>query len=438
MSIAQYIIWSKILGNGGGSTHKETKCVQTGNPLMFITNKAKAMKITVPSVAIGTSAKIAATGTNLWDEQWELGTLNSDGTVTSGVAVCSKNYIPVVAGVTYVMIFPKGIVTGRGAFYDANHDLVEYISGFPASTAGAGQFQKGYFTVPSGSHYLKFQMTGGYGGTYNNNISINYPTVDLLYHQYAGVGEQSITVPSTEIQTVNGTNVIQNNLGKDMTVKFYCDDPKENKLTVMTYNVQYFDGLNADEDMQEDILDEYEASVIGFQELRYDYKRAPETNVIDPRYWNVRVGIETLPNAIATNYGLSNVEHHTFTNQYSTFNNGYETAEMKFKGKTIFLVSTHLVTESHNTEKYLQIGELLDLVSTKESFILMGDFNTVCNNTSHADYTNAVKPFVDAGYNVANCTNVFGFIGTHTDGKTSSSKYVFFHTIQYLSLAMVP
>ena len=389
---------------------------------MFITNKAKNMKITVPSAQSGTPAKISATGVNIWDEQVELGTLNSDGTVTSGVAVCSKNFIPVVAGATYVMIFPKGIWTGKGAFYDENYDLVEYVGTFPASPSGAGPVAQGLFTVPSGSHYMKFQMDGSYGQTYNNNISINFPTVDLLYHQHVG-SEHSTTIPSTEISSLVGTNVIQNNLGADMTVEFACDDPKEDSLTVMTYNVQYFSGLNADETMQADILDEYEASVIGLQELRYEYKREVETDVFDPRYWNMRVGYEFLPNGIATNYGLSNVEHHLFTNQYSTEDKGYETAEMKFKGKTVFLVCTHLTTEAHNTEKYAQMGELLNLVSTKESFIIMGDFNTIGTNTSHEDYTSGIKMFVDAGYNVANCSDQHGFIGTFSDGTTSSSTF---------------
>ena len=400
-----------------------TKCTQTGNPLMFITNKAKNIKITVPSVQSGTPAKIAATGTNIWDEQWELGTLNSDGTISSGVAVCSKNFIPVVAGETYVMIFPKGIYTGSGAFYDENYDLVDYEGTFPASSSGAGSIAKGLFTVPAGAHYMKFKMANGYGSTYNNNISINFPTSDLLYHQHIG-SEHSTTVPSTEIQSVVGTNVIQNNLDADMTVEFACEDPKENSLTIMTYNVQYFTGLNEDETMQAEILDEYNASVISLQELRYEYKRAAETNVFDPRYWNMRVGNENLPNGIATNYGLSNVHHHFFTNQYSTEDKGYETAEMKWKGKTIFLISAHLTTSVHQTEKVAQMTELFNLVQTKETFILMGDFNLICMDTTHTDYINMVKPFVDAGYNVANCSSQHGFIGTYSDGTSSSSSFL--------------
>ena len=34
-----------------------------------------------------------------------------------------------------------------------------------------------------------------------------------------------------------------------------------------------------------------------------------------------------------------------------------------------------------------------------------------------------IKPFVDAGYNVANCTSDSGFIGTYTSGNTASSTF---------------
>ena len=223
---------------------------------------------------------------------------------------------------------------------------------------------------------------------------------------------------------MNGINVLQNNLDKEMTAEFLCNDPKENTLTVMTYNVQYFDGLNADTEMQSEILDEYNASVIGFQEFRRGkIKQDGENAVIPSRYWNVRVDETSLPNAIVTNYGLSNVKRHFFVNQYSTEDKGYITGELKFKGKTVFFISTHLTTEAHNTQKYAQMEELFNLVQTKESFILVGDLNTTCQNTSHNDYINMIKPFVDAGCNVANCSEQFGFIGTHSDGKSSSSSF---------------
>lgn len=401
-----------------------TKCTQTGNPLMFITNKAKNMKITVPSAQSGTPAKISATGVNIWDEQWVIGTLNSDGSISSGNTLISKNFIHVVAGETYVMIMPKGLYTGRGAFYNEDYELVEYVGTFPASTTGAGSVAKGVFTVPAGAHYMKFAMIGGYGQTYNNNISINFPTVDVAYHQHTGSGEHSTTLPSMDISSVAGTNIIQNNLDEDMTVEFACDDPKENSLTIMTFNVQYFSGLNEDETMLEDILDEYEPSVIGLQELRVDHKTTVEADVIDPNFWNVRVGVEYLPNAFATNYGLSNVQHHVFATQYNTEDKGYETAEMKFKGKTIFLISVHLTTEAHQTEKVAQMTELFNLVQTKESFILMGDINTICTDTTQTDYTEMIKMFVDAGYNVANCSSQHGFIGTHSNGTTSASSFL--------------
>lgn len=398
-----------------------TKCEQTGNPVMFNTNLAKGMKITVPSAQSGTPAKIAVSGMNIWDEEYEAKVINSDGTLSTADRVCSKNFIPVVAGTTYVMIWPKSINRGRGAYYDENFDLVQYKSDFPDEMLGVGSYQYGSFTVPAGAHYLKFCTNASYHSTYNNNISLNYPPFEVMYHAYTGQ-KYSVTVPSNnDVQAISGANLVQNDLDADMTVEFLCENPKENSLTVMSYNLQYFNGLNGDTEMQEDILEEYNPSVVAMQEFRADKIVSPKEAPFSSKYWNIFIGNERLPTAFATNYGLSNVTAHSFTNQVSGEDKGYVTAEMKFKGKTIFLVSVHL-TAADETYKVLQAAELYSLVQTKETFILMGDFNTsTCTSTSATQYTNMIKQFVDAGYNVANCSEQHGFKYTWYQQSTTSS-----------------
>lgn len=80
---------------------------------------------------------------------------------------------------------------------------------------------------------------------------------------------------------------------------------------------------------------------------------------------------------------------------------GYETAYITVNGKRIFLVNTHISTNQEYQE--LQCAEMLELISDKESFILCGDFNTVIySDKTQEDWTNCIKPFADAGYNLAN------------------------------------
>ena len=141
------------------------------------------------------------------------------------------------------------------------------------------------------------------------------------------------------------------------------------------------------------------------------------TEILSPRYKHIEIGTQNNKTGIATNYKLSNVEGHVFTNQ-ATETRGYQTAEFTFKGQTVFLVVAHLETSSYESVKVAQAQELFDLVQTKNTFILAGDFNTVCKSTSDTEYATIMKQFIDAGYNVGNCSEQHGFIDTWTAGST--------------------
>lgn len=108
-------------------------------------------------------------GFNLWDEEVDLGILDSDGSIlASSNRLVSKNFIPIIEGQTYYMTKYSVSSKGRGAFYDADYNLVKYLSNFPE-----GNLSVWTFTVPSGAAYVKFCLPPGYGTTYNNDICIN-------------------------------------------------------------------------------------------------------------------------------------------------------------------------------------------------------------------------------------------------------------------------
>lgn len=123
-------------------------------------------------------------GVNKFNEQLTTGLLNSDGTVSDSSARLVSDFIPVVPGESYAFVWPSSSGRGRGAFYDANKDLVQYEADFPPSII---ETNVSIFTVPSGAYYLRFNLTSAYGTTYNHDVSINYPSTDHSYHPYSNI-----------------------------------------------------------------------------------------------------------------------------------------------------------------------------------------------------------------------------------------------------------
>lgn len=122
---------------------------------------------------------INVTGINIWDEEWELG--NIDTTTGASVAddtrIRSKNYISVIPNTQYYM---QG-VRFRLTEYDINKNFILAPNGTSyIGTNGDGII----FTTSPLTYYIRFVATSDYGLTYNNDISINYPSSDHDYHSY--------------------------------------------------------------------------------------------------------------------------------------------------------------------------------------------------------------------------------------------------------------
>jgi len=160
-----------------------------------------------------TSANVARTGINVWDEEWELGVYSTaDGepsTSASNVRSKSTNYIHVVPNTSYYFK-TNGYVM---EVYEYNADKV-YI--------GKHNVTDEVFTLTQNTHYIRFDLASGYGTTYNHDISINYPSTDTSYHPYQGT-TYPITFPSGT--TVYGGNITVNQDGSGELVvdKWYVD-----------------------------------------------------------------------------------------------------------------------------------------------------------------------------------------------------------------------
>ena len=113
-------------------------------------------------------------GGNLWDEEWELGILNTvDGSnQPSNSQIRSKNYIPVMGNNSYYIVLP---VSRLYVFwYDVDKTLISYTTGIANTTTKS----------PENAKFARFYCNAPYGTTYNNDISFNYPSSDTDYHTY--------------------------------------------------------------------------------------------------------------------------------------------------------------------------------------------------------------------------------------------------------------
>lgn len=120
------------------------------------------------------SVEVNVAGANQWDEEWELGIYSTtDGSpVASNYSIRGKNRISVKPNTQYY--FNNQYF--RVIFYDSNDDFISYVSGLGAKT------------TPSNCVYIRFYLGDAYGTTYNNDISINYPSTDTRYHPYNSEG----------------------------------------------------------------------------------------------------------------------------------------------------------------------------------------------------------------------------------------------------------
>lgn len=110
----------------------------------------------------------------------------------------------------------------------------------------------------------------------------------------------------------------------------------------------------------------------------------------------------------ATRKTVSSSSHWSFSQQ-SNQGDCLETV-IDISGKDVHILSVHLDWADQSRQES-QTQELIRWASDKEYFVICGDFNSVCYDVHDIDYFSVIKPFIDSGYNSANCAR-FGFIPT--------------------------
>lgn len=127
----------------------------------------------------------AGGGANQWDEEWELGDIDSSTgeDTTTGNIIRTKGYIPVLPETEYFAYI--GGLTGanlRTRFYDINKNYIGYTqyNGSPVA-------YNSVFKTPENCYYMRFTPQEAYGTEYLHNISINYPHTVTTYSPYSNI-----------------------------------------------------------------------------------------------------------------------------------------------------------------------------------------------------------------------------------------------------------
>lgn len=167
-------------------------------------------------------ANVEVDGVNLWDEEWEVGSidLTTGENKVNSTTIRSKNYIRVSPSTSYYVLLPWAEIF----YYDENKS---YLSNTRNQVTEDGQIHGSEKTTPSSAYYMRFRCNGTYGTTYNNDISINYPSTDTSYHAYNGNtyniaftdGTNPLTVHGGELDVTSGLLTVDRAIAdfKDMT-----------------------------------------------------------------------------------------------------------------------------------------------------------------------------------------------------------------------------
>lgn len=148
------------------------------------------------------------TGINIWDEEWESGRISSttgQNTVGEG-GIRSKNYINVSSTQSYYFKFPLNTSDAQICYYRSDFSFI----------GTSGWRKSGLISLPTDCCYIRFYTSSNYM-TYNNDISINYPSTDTEYHAYNGTtyttalkdeNDQPLTCYGGQLENVNGVQTL--------------------------------------------------------------------------------------------------------------------------------------------------------------------------------------------------------------------------------------
>lgn len=198
-------------------------------------------------------------------------------------------------------------------------------------------------------------------------------------------------------------------------------NPLMSSFTVMTFNIQRWGGLNGNTALIGGIFSKYSPDIVGLQECGSNGTGGYVPGTF--AYGQVATGA-TNPTGIMSQIPVTDFTSHTFTTRYGE-QRGYSKCYITVNGKTVAWFNTHVeyydtLNDSRYPSHVAQMREIFEAVQAEDTFILTGDFNVLCKNKTDQAYTDTIKQFADAGYNMANWTDDTGFVDTWFSGSTVS------------------
>ena len=162
---------------------------------------------------------IKTVGFNQWDEEWENGTIDSNGILYDRPnCIRSKNYNRCIGGATYYL--HCGSATNpyfvRLIFYDANKNRASDTANWTTNTT---------VTAPSDACYFKVATqdaeTARYGGTYNHDICINLSWSGYRNGEYEPYWSRILNLPISTYfpDGMKSAGSVRDELTKDKAVK---------------------------------------------------------------------------------------------------------------------------------------------------------------------------------------------------------------------------
>jgi len=147
------------------------------------------------------SLELVHTGANFWNENWEVGTINdTTGQPNSSTTqIRSVDFCPCKGGLTYYIKVGSNNPI-RVFWYDENKTFISQTINIQNSTA----------TAPDNAHYLKIRGTNAYGTTYQDDISINYPSTNTSYHAHVTSATHTVNLGGVYGGTGNEAGEFEN------------------------------------------------------------------------------------------------------------------------------------------------------------------------------------------------------------------------------------
>ena len=169
---AAFIMFNR--GNDYGSVYNHDICINLSDPAKngtYEPYRKSTMQLGLNSIKVKSH--------NIWDEEWEVGYIETDGTEQQYNTIRSKNYNICIPGESYY-----GKLGSNGQIYITWYDADKNFIVRPTITNAIQ-------VAPSNARYFRLSTDSDYGTTYNNDICINVSS--SFNGQYEPHGDITIT-----------------------------------------------------------------------------------------------------------------------------------------------------------------------------------------------------------------------------------------------------